>query len=422
VGIALSGGGDSVALLHAACTLAPQRGFSVAALHVNHHWRDAADQDAAFCARLASEFGAAFHQADLDPARLTGNRHHAARQARYRELARLATAHELEIVLTAHTLDDQAETLLHRLMRGTGPTGLAGIRERVEIFGRPWLDVPRARLREYLQRHRLTWLDDPSNQDRRFTRARIRHDLLPLWRDVGGAKSLDALARLAELAAAERQVLDELAADDLQHCRAPAGLALDRLRQLSDGRRMLVLRRWLNERGLNPPAGVIADLQQIVAATTGRGPYRLPNGLAVRRDHSTLNWDGVAAVYEEWAPFSAENLVDRTFAAGQLRLTVRPAAASDAVNGFAASPSAFAGCVWRPSWPGARLQPAGLRGHVKCQDLFVNAKIPRALRAVWPVLARGDEVLLVPGLRRGAAFSLAPEGADAWVVELEWLR
>jgi tRNA(Ile)-lysidine synthase len=420
LGIALSGGGDSLALLHAAVALAAKRGLTVHALHINHRLRPEVDAEEDFCRRRAAEWGAEFASAVLDPREFAGNLHEAARQARYRELARLAEAAGLEIVLTAHTLDDQAETVLQRILRGSGPLGLAGIRERAGGFGRPWLGVRRATLREYLRRRDIEWLEDPTNQNRRYLRSRLRAEVLPLLESVGGKKTAAALGRLAELAALEREALDEWAAADFETCVAGDGLAVGALQALSPARRNLVLRLWLRQNGVIPPKKVIADLENVCLGPGPAGPLAIPGGLSVTRDYTTLNWARAAIVETPWTPFSAEAPVDRVFAGGRIRLIVGPATTAQGESGFRVSPRALAGADWRPPWPGARIRPRGMTGRVKCSDLFVNAKIPRELRGAWPVLARNDAVLLVPGLR--AAEDLTPaRSEESWVVRLEWL-
>jgi tRNA(Ile)-lysidine synthase len=420
IGVAFSGGGDSTALLHATLWLAVRRGLTVEAIHVNHRLRPESDAEAAFCREQAAALGAPFVALDLEPQAFFGNLHQAAREARYRALAGRAAAQGLEIVLTAHTLDDQAETLLHRILRGTGPAGLAGVRERLDVFGRPWLRVRRAELRRYLDHHGLKWLDDPSNQNERFLRTRIRSELLPVLTKLAGDAALDALGRLAEIAAVEREALDELAAGDMAGCREGDGLNAARLTALPPGRRGLVLRRWLAGRGLNPSKRALSDLDRLAAAPGPRGPCRLPGGLAVARGYAALNWAAPAIVEPPWTPFDAQGPAQREFAKGRIQLSAGPASPGADEKGHRVAPAKLAGCQWRPSWPGARLRAAGLGKLVKCQDLFVNAKIPRELRPHWPLLARGDEVLLVPGVRLSE--ELTGDGlARTWVVRLDWL-
>lgn len=291
IGIALSGGGDSLALFHAALELAGKRGWDLTAIHVHHHLRPEADAEAEGVRGIVETAGVLFIRLDLAPAAFTGNLHDAAREARYQAIEAAARERMIEIVLTAHTLDDQAETLLQRLMRGTGPYGLIGIRERRGLFARPWLTMRRAALREYLMQKGVHWFEDASNCDARYTRSRIRHELLPLMIEIGGRKVPAALGRLAHLAVAEREVLEEIAAADLREVRTPEGLDAVRLAALSPGRRALVWRCWFNERRFLPPQQVIEDVDNLACAAGPAGPYNLPGGGTIRKEGSLIRWE-----------------------------------------------------------------------------------------------------------------------------------
>jgi tRNA(Ile)-lysidine synthase len=421
IGIALSGGGDSVALLHAAQELAGKRGLILFAFHVHHHLRATADADADFCRQLTAELSVPIRVLHLDPTQFQGNVHDAARRARYRAIEDAAREEKVDLVLTAHTLDDQAETLLFRLLRGTGPSGLAGIRERLGVFARPWLSLRRRELRDFLAAGNRTWLEDPSNTNQRFMRARLREQLLPVITDLAGEKSVAALGRLAELATEERQVLEEFAETDYQHCHSPEGLDVASLATFSQARRGLVLRRWLRERDLVPPRRVIAQLDRLVCSPGPAGPVQLPGGLLVRRDYRHLNWIDTPVVYESWQPFPAKTEEDRTFAGGRLHLSVHLAADKPIEEGWLVPESLFGECCWRPTWPGARLATAGLPKSVKLQNLFVNAKIPRELRSVWPLLVREGEILLIPGIRAGKMPDQPRKSEKMVLVQIEWL-
>jgi tRNA(Ile)-lysidine synthase len=420
IGIALSGGGDSVALLHAAATLAKKRGFTVTAIHVFHGLRPSAENDALFCRRLCDELGLAFHRVDLDPSSFVGNVHDAAREARYRALEETAREQGLDLVLTAHTLDDQAETVLQRIIRGTGPTGLAAIRERRGVFLRPWLKLRRETLREYARENGLTWCEDPSNVNRRYLRTRLREKVLPVLAESAGDAVFAALGRLADLAAQETDVLDELAAEAMSATRSGDALLVAPLAALPPGRRALVLRRWLAERGVIPPRRVIDDLDHLlVSPDKTLADYRLPGRLVVHRTGNQLNWGDLPAVETNWEPFTAEGAVDRFFAAGRLHLVVGPVESNTPEKAQRVAFDDLRDARWTPPWPGARFQPRGMRGTVKCQDLFVNRKIPRPLRAVWPLLVRDGEILLAAGLRVGRKIE-PPGDSAAWFVHLEW--
>jgi len=208
--VACSGGVDSVVLAHALRARAARRGGLVALLHVNHGLRGAeSDGDEASVARLAQSLGVPFAARRVDPRALVAaapssrarpTLQEAARRLRAQALRELARAQGARHVATAHTANDQAETVLLRLLRGSGPEGLGGIAERSAdgCFVRPLLAVSRAEIVAYAERYALAWREDPSNRDPRYARARLRHDWLPALADAFNPRLLRALCDLAE--------------------------------------------------------------------------------------------------------------------------------------------------------------------------------------------------------------------------------
>ena len=214
--VALSGGPDSVALLHILRTLEARGELVVAgAAHFNHQLRGAeADADESFCRDLAAGTGIPFLAGRADVAaraRESGRSlEDAARQARYEFLNEAADSAGADAIAVGHSLDDQAETFLLRLIRGAGPAGLAGIRPRAGRVVRPLLDISRAELRQYAAEHGLGFRDDSSNADVRIPRNRVRLELLPLLSQFSPAIAA-TLAREAALAREDEEFLDRLA-------------------------------------------------------------------------------------------------------------------------------------------------------------------------------------------------------------------
>ncbi|WP_254062371.1 tRNA lysidine(34) synthetase TilS [Acidobacterium sp. S8] len=189
LGVAVSGGADSVALLKSLYVRRQELGLVLTVLHVHHGIRgEEADGDAAFVAALAGELGLRFLRRDVDtPARAeqeAETMEEAARKLRYAWFESLLAARELDAVATAHTLDDQAETVLQKMLRGTWTEGLAGIFPIVERPGgeilRPLLETRRGQIEEYLQALKQPWREDATNRDTAYNRNRIRHELLPI--------------------------------------------------------------------------------------------------------------------------------------------------------------------------------------------------------------------------------------------------
>jgi tRNA(Ile)-lysidine synthase len=208
VGIGVSGGADSVALLRLLAELRSQLGVQILVLHFHHQLRGAeADEDESFVFGLARQLGFEFisDRADVaGVARHNGwNLEDAARRLRYQFFASTGASRGLNRVAVAHTADDQAETVLAHLLRGTGPAGLAGIYPVAGLIIRPLLDIRRDDLRNYLLALDQPWREDASNQDTSRMRARIRHQLLPLLQQDFEPASVTLLARLAGLAREE---------------------------------------------------------------------------------------------------------------------------------------------------------------------------------------------------------------------------
>lgn len=205
--VAVSGGGDSVGLLRLLHRLAPSAGLKLSVAHLDHGVRgEAARAEAAFVAGLAASLGLPFDGGQWRPER-PGHFESDARRARYEWLVEVARRRGASVVAVGHTRDDQAETILHRILRGTGPHGLAGIPRRrllgeepaIELV-RPLLDVSRAEIRAYLADLGQPCCEDTSNADLARTRARVRHDLLPRLAREYNPDIAGALVRLGDLA------------------------------------------------------------------------------------------------------------------------------------------------------------------------------------------------------------------------------
>ena len=234
--VGVSGGADSVALLVALVTLARRKGTTerILVAHAHHGLRPEADDDLRFVAALAAELGVGHVTERLGIGGAMGNGGEGlesrARRLRYDWLGRLAHERGARHLLVAHTADDQAETILHRALRGTGVAGLAGMKSARRLVDgvallRPLLGVRRARLRRFLVEQRLAWREDAMNADPRFARAFLRHQVLPRVEAGAWPAATTALVRLGHQAGLVSKALD-----------SAAGYLLDRhARRLADG-------------------------------------------------------------------------------------------------------------------------------------------------------------------------------------------
>jgi tRNA(Ile)-lysidine synthase len=210
---AVSGGADSVALLTLLAETRSQLGFVLSAVHFNHRLRGkASDSDERFVVTLAEKSGVTLHIGRADvagKARLEkSNLEDAARRARYSFFEKLAGQGLLDAVATAHTMDDQAETVLAHILRGTGIAGLAGIHPSAASVRRPLLQFRREDLRKYLRARKQPWREDSTNRDTNRSRARMRTKLLPLLVKEFNLAAIEHLAGLAKRAREQAQFVD----------------------------------------------------------------------------------------------------------------------------------------------------------------------------------------------------------------------
>ena len=221
VGVAVSGGADSVTLLLLLVAAKKKLGITLCVLHFNHKLRGgAADSDEKFVGALAHKYKLPFYSAaaavksiaKTDKANLEAT----ARRLRYAFFAQCASEHNLDKVAVAHTADDQAETVLAHILRGSGLAGLGGIHPRVEKIVRPLLSVARADLRLYLKAHKQTWREDATNRDTAKTRARIRKKLIPLLTREFQPRIVEHLASLSSHAREDDALLNDLADERLR--------------------------------------------------------------------------------------------------------------------------------------------------------------------------------------------------------------
>ena len=442
---AVSGGGDSVALLHLLAELAEREVVALAGVaHFNHRLRPpASDEDERFCRDLAARFRLPFVVESADVAEMARSERisveHAGHRARHAFFRRAAGRLGACRVALGHTIDDQAETYLLRLLRGAGAAGFSAIRPRIGLVVRPLLRVSRTELRTYLASKQASFREDASNLDRRVPRNRIRHDLIPSLRAYA-PRVVEVLAREAEIARADEEWLaraaNELGASLVQSIKGgvevdAAGLAalhpalgrrvardalvrvsgcavgfdhIERLRRLAeDAPTRVDFPRCRAER----LEGVIR-----LIARAGRGAVARVEPFAYR-----LEVPGEVSVPEAGVTISAEpagpGLVrPLTFSRPQ---TPGKHATERVVAVAAAGP--FAVRNWQP---GDRFRPLGLQGHrKKLQDLFVDRKVSRAERARIPlVLDAQDRIVWVVGQGVSEDFRVTRGAASVLVLKV----
>jgi tRNA(Ile)-lysidine synthase len=447
VAVAVSGGADSVALLLLLLELRGELGIVLSVAHVNHKLRgEESDEDERFVAELARRHDLEFlvRAAPVDRERGSGIEA-AARALRYdffRELARAGrdpthshnprtSGAPVRKIATAHTLDDQAETVLLRMFRGTGIRGLAGIHPRLVLLGdgqsddegraygevvRPLLEVRRADLQEFLRARGQDWREDSSNRDASFLRNRVRLAVLPVLKESFGDAAVENLADLAEIARAEEEHWE----CGHPEVRAPEGsLKVASLAKLPLAAQRRLVRDWLE---VNAGAGsvsfrVIEDVLQLAAGAAGR-TLELPGGRILRRAQRELRWetggDPQPAEYEYVLPVPGSVEVRELGVRIQATLTdwerVPESERSQMLD-----PGKVGGQMRIRNWrAGDRFWPANTRQPKKVKELLSDRHAVGIEKKLWPVMEAGGELVWMRGFAVPAGFR--PAGGASRVI------
>ena len=418
VAVAVSGGRDSMALLHCTARAAAALGIDVVALHVHHGLQADADAWARLVEQTCQRWSVHFAMQRLEGQPAKGDSVEAwARRGRYLALAAMARAAGAGTVLLAHHQQDQAETFLLQALRGAGPAGLAAMPRQVEregiVWARPWLAQPAQVVATYARRHRLRFVADPSNADPRFARSRLRAQLLPALRQA--FPGADAL--LAESAArnAEAQALhDEIAQADLVALGEAGALRLVPWRALSEARRRNVLRLWLSQvLGRGAPQTLIERLMRELPGTAAaEWPAA---GVTLRRYRGRLaavparNPTATSSSLPQLAGIDSAGSYPVPGQAGRLHLVATP------VGGVPLD--ALRNAQWRVRSGGEHFQRAMGTPPRRLKKQFQAAGIASWQRDAPLLFSADGRLLFVPGLgidARAQAVAGAPRFALSW--------
>jgi tRNA(Ile)-lysidine synthase len=408
VGVATSGGADSVCLLHALGELAGRYGIALSVVHLDHGLRGAESRsDAEFVRDLAGRLCLPFHLRTLDLRGAGGNLEQEARRARLAFFGELIETGVLDRVATGHTRSDQAETVLFRFLRGSGGAGLSGIRPvTAEGVVRPLIAIDRTQVIGYLNARGIAWREDSSNRSPDFARNRIRHELLPQLAREWNPAIVETLAHMADWATEEEACqaagTDRLAAEHFHQSPGAVTIRVDVLASLPRAAARRLVRRAIEQvkgdlRAVGfPHVEAVLDL-----AEDPEGGYADLPGVAVCRSFDWVRFS-LPQPACEWrvnVPIPGHVQVPGTALSISLEIvdnseTSRP---SDYVYNIEM------GCLdWKRlpgfatlrNWrPGDRYQPMGSPGESKLKDLFQRARIPVWERTGWPILETGEQIV-----------------------------
>jgi len=408
--VGLSGGVDSVALLHALVRVAAAMSVTPAAVHVHHGLSAHADEWAQFCDKLCRDLGVALTEVRVHVDRSSKlGIEGAAREARYAVFRQ----QRADAIVLAHHADDQAETLLMQLLRGAGVRGLSAmpaLRTLDPVTGsrllRPWLALTRAEIRAYADSAGLSWVEDESNSDEAFDRSFLRARVLPeLAARYPGLR--ETLRRTAQNLGDAAQLLDDLAAKDARGAVSANSLAVSALPGLSPAAARNLLRWFLEQQHLPAPARDQLEeaLRQVLAARAD-ARVRVKLGTAWLRRHRGRLY--IEAVGREPAKgwrvaWNGQHELTLPGDLGCLRFEPTRGAGLSLAR-LRAEPVAVA-----PRAGGERLRPAPNRPSRTLKNLLQEARVPEWERGRLPLIFVGETLVWVPGVGHDFRFAAAPE-------------
>jgi tRNA(Ile)-lysidine synthase len=442
IAVAVSGGPDSVLLLDFVKQFSQETGISVAVAHFNHHLRGSdSEADERFVAHRAEELGLEFFRGEADVARIArakrGNVEATARDLRYRFFFSLASQQKAQKVATAHTANDQAETILLRLLRGTGTRGLGGIYPTLDgKIVRPFLNLTRAEIESEIETRQLEFRVDASNMDLRFTRNRIRQSLLPLLATNFNPRIVTILSDLANRSRDDDAFLQQAASERARFWRVREGdeekIALRSLIEFHPALQRRVLRDMVSSatgslRGFTSTH--FEDLRRFAASSQSGRKVTLPGGLAARKELEWLVIGSDAKVAVQEFCFAVTPPAEITVAPLALKLQFLVAenvpieAAEKRYNYNQAVrldlDKVGDGLILRNWQPGDRFQPCGSRRALKLKELFLRRRIPAKSRKLWPVLLSNQQVVWVKGFPAAQGFAASDSSRRTLVVVQE---
>ncbi len=434
--VAVSGGVDSTVLLDILCRILPKERLVIA--HLDHGIRgEAARADARFVSELGDRLGIRVVSDRADVPRLSEVEHlsleEAGRRVRREFLERAAAQTGADRIALGHTLDDLVETVIFNLARGTGPTGLAGIRPVSLPYVRPLIETTRREIIEYAKTRGIHWREDETNKDVRFTRNLIRHRIVPLLEELN-PRAKEAIARAAELIREAGEVIDMLLTPILKETVKTDNekVILDRpkLTALPQAVQGLVLRQGIaHARGglTGITKAHIEALQEIIASPRAHGTLHLP-GIRAYMDNDHLVFSTKRKGPSPFHPIEVGlGRTDVPELGISLILERRPWEQGEELPTSHSSEVADADrirfpLVLRTRRTGDRFQPLGMQGKKKLKEFLIDEHIPFYDRDRLPLLCDQDGIIWVVGVRLSERVKITAETKAALFMQVKELN
>ena len=415
--VAVSGGADSVALLHLFLEIRERYDLALSIGHYNHKLRGfESDTDEEFVRELADRYhldcftrSAVPNERSLNP---KGNLENWARTRRYEFFQQLADLHGIKRIALGHTMNDQAETVLMRLIRGSGTAGLAAIPVvRQEIFVRPLLDVYREEILDYLTANQLDWREDSSNSEGKYLRNRVRKELIPYLKDQYNPNIIELLSNTATILREDAETLSQLVSKVFQSEAAVHGERIvwnvPKLLSFRSGLQKNLVRQSLLELRQNLHSISSQDINAVLNLLRERksGKFLKVGGVMVGREYDFLFFEKAKPEPKEQAQYNYHLCIPGQVKLGGVGSLFE--AFVEVSQGekeilrrwkFNLNQEEVNSGVWIRNWkPGDAYCPVGFSGKKKIKELFAQKKVSRSLRSAWPVVTIDDKIIFAKG-------------------------
>ncbi|MGB5106116.1 MAG: tRNA lysidine(34) synthetase TilS [Candidatus Zixiibacteriota bacterium] len=435
--VALSGGPDSTMLLHWLAHEARRKNFVIFAAHVNYRLRGKdSDLDESSCRRLCKQLGVTLYVKRLRPGALTpANLQERARKIRYDFFADLCSKHDIDLVATGHNRDDNVETVLMNLGRGAGTFGLGGIIEREGNIVRPLINLSRADIENYLNRNKIEYRTDRSNLESKYTRNKVRLQLLPQMTKLFGASVARNIHRSAKIISDQESALREIARGLLAaDARTTAGgkivLDLDKFHLYYPMLQRIVVALCFEklhgslkdfdfsacERVLAAAAGKVVrvDLKAgIFAERCGQRLYIYRTSGPVKA--ITVRRSGKTKISRFWAEFCVNRVSRGDVSDGELK-------SGENLRVYFDAAKLSGRLTIRSVRTGDKMRPLGMKGSRLLSDILIDAKIDRPLRDEIPVLLCGSKIAWIVGLAVCEDFKISGTTKSVFRLEVKPYR
>lgn len=433
--VALSGGPDSVFLLHVLNNLKEELKLDLHALYIDHGLRpDETPLEIEFCKKLCETLKLPFITKAVDVKSFAKeramNRQAAARELRYKSLEETAFEIKANKIALGHTADDQAETLLMRLLRGSGPLGLSGIPSVRGMFIRPLIEIQRQEIDRYLKEEKIDFIVDSSNLRRDYLRNKIRLSLIPMMKDVN-PNIIDTLSRTAAIFREEERHFDIIVAKTLMRLVSRKSdsrieLFLSPVEALDKVILRRVLRRVIDEtKGLRGISFIhVEDIIELVRnGRTGDRLY-LPKDIRVIKDYSTLIFTTEPPVKLDTYTLEVPGEIHLKEAEVLIKASILESKESEIKDTgafFDAEKLSFP-LIVRSRKRGDFFYPLGFGKKKKLQDFFVDEKVPRDERDRVPLIVSGDDIIWITGYRQDDRFKVTDGTKKVLKLEVKKLK